>query len=92
MGHTIKLEYATISSVKPTQISVSEDSFAFTSGDTSGATADGDSRHDTWIPILSTGGGGATEEVVKEAGLRSDGELVQAVSEDGHLLSDDFLF
>lgn len=43
----------------------------------------GDEGHDRWIDVLSTdwGGSKATGEVVREAGLRSDGELVQAVSD-----------
>lgn len=45
-----------------------------------------DSGHDKWIDVLSTDWGtskpgAARDEVVKNAGLRSDGELVQAVSE-----------
>ena len=42
-----------------------------------------DTDHDRWIDVLSTDWGDAkpTAETVSNAGLRSDGELVQAVSE-----------
>lgn len=59
------------------------DGVMISSYDVNGA---GDSDHDRWIDVLSTDWGtdkpGAVrEEVVKNAGLRSDGELVQAVTE-----------
>lgn len=52
----------------------------------------GDSGHDEWIDVLSIDWGmdRPAAEVVKEAGLRSDGELVQAVSEAD--MGGDFIF
>ncbi len=56
------------------------DGVMISSYDVNGA---GDSDHDRWIDVLSTDWGTdrPAADVVKEAGLRSDGELVQAVSE-----------
>ncbi len=62
-----------------TAYEVKLDDLMIKSYDTHGA---GDSGHDDWIDVLSIDYGvHGPAAVVKEAGLRSDGELVQAVSE-----------